>query len=89
VTTLSARGLSGLPEIRARDDLAKLIVASLGERPLRDGQVVAIAHKVVSKAEGAVVALADVQPSARARALAAAHPAGSAARDPRAVPVVL
>ena len=46
--------------------------------------MVAIAHKVVSKAEGAVVALADVDPSARARELAAEQ-----GRDPRAVQVVL
>jgi coenzyme F420-0:L-glutamate ligase/coenzyme F420-1:gamma-L-glutamate ligase len=89
VATLSARGLSGLPEIGAGDDLAALIVASLGEERLRDGQVVAIAHKAVSKAEGAVVALADVRASPRAHELAAAHPQGEMDRDPRAVQVVL
>jgi coenzyme F420-0:L-glutamate ligase/coenzyme F420-1:gamma-L-glutamate ligase len=89
VATISARGLTGLPEIRAGDDLAALIVASLGEQRLRDGQVVAIAHKAVSKAEGAVVALADVRPSPRARELAAAHPHGEQGRDPRAIQVVL
>jgi coenzyme F420-0:L-glutamate ligase/coenzyme F420-1:gamma-L-glutamate ligase len=89
VASLSARGLTGLPEIAAGDDLAALIVASLGDEPLRDGQVVAIAHKAVSKAEGAVVALADVQPGARARELAAAHPADGDGRDPRTVQVVL
>jgi coenzyme F420-0:L-glutamate ligase/coenzyme F420-1:gamma-L-glutamate ligase len=45
---------------------------------------VAVAHKIVSKAEGSVVALADVDPSPRARELAAAH-----RKDPRAVQVVL
>jgi coenzyme F420-0:L-glutamate ligase/coenzyme F420-1:gamma-L-glutamate ligase len=89
LAALSARGLTGLPEIAAGDDLAALIVASLGEEPLRDGQVVAIAHKAVSKAEGAVVALAGVRPTARARELAAAHPDGGESRDPRAVQVVL
>jgi len=83
VAGLSARSLSGLPEIRAGDDLAALIVrATDGE--LRDGQVLAIAHKVVSKAEGAVVALADMQPSARARELAAEQ-----GKDARTVQVVL
>jgi coenzyme F420-0:L-glutamate ligase/coenzyme F420-1:gamma-L-glutamate ligase len=67
---LSARPLGGLPEISAGEDLAALIAASLDGIPLRDGQVVAIAHKAVSKAEGAVVALADVRPSERARQLA-------------------
>jgi coenzyme F420-0:L-glutamate ligase / coenzyme F420-1:gamma-L-glutamate ligase len=89
VATLSARGLSGLPEIRAGDDLAALIVAALGDERLRDGQVVAIAHKAVSKAEGAVVALADVHASPRAHELAAAHPQGEQDRDPRVVQVVL
>jgi coenzyme F420-0:L-glutamate ligase/coenzyme F420-1:gamma-L-glutamate ligase len=89
LAALSARGLTGLPEIAAGDDLAALIVASLGEEALRDGQVVAIAHKAVSKAEGAIVALAEVRPTVRARELAVAHPDGGEGRDPRAVQVVL
>jgi coenzyme F420-0:L-glutamate ligase/coenzyme F420-1:gamma-L-glutamate ligase len=83
MTELSARSLTGLPEIRAGDDLAALIVGSL-ETDLRDGQVLAIAHKVVSKSEGAVVALAEVDPSPRALALADAQ-----GKDARAVQVVL
>ncbi len=74
--------------MRAGEDLAALILAALGGERLRDGQVVAIAQKVVSKAEGAVVALADVRPSARAIELAAA-PEGGETKDPRAVQVVL
>ncbi len=91
MAVLSAHGLTPLPEIAAGDDLAALILAALGAEPLRDGQVVAIAHKAVSKAEGAVVALADVRPSSRARELAAAHPADGdgVSRDPRVVQVVL
>jgi coenzyme F420-0:L-glutamate ligase/coenzyme F420-1:gamma-L-glutamate ligase len=102
VATLSARALSGLPEVRAGDDLAALIVGAIAAerppRPLRDGEIVAIAHKVVSKAEGAVVALAEVEPSARARALATEAGADSAlgaalpggpGKDPRVVQVVL
>jgi coenzyme F420-0:L-glutamate ligase / coenzyme F420-1:gamma-L-glutamate ligase len=52
--------------------------------PLHDGQIVVIAHKAVSKAEGAVIDLADVEPSARARELAAEQD-----KDARAVQVVL
>lgn len=74
--------------MRDGDDLAALILAALDGERLRDGQLVAIAQKVVSKAEGAVVALADVRPSARAIELAAA-PEGGEAKDPRAVQVVL
>ena len=55
MASLCARGLSGIPEVRAGDDLAELIVTALADRPLSSGQVVAIAHTAVSKAEGAVV----------------------------------
>jgi coenzyme F420-0:L-glutamate ligase/coenzyme F420-1:gamma-L-glutamate ligase len=88
VASLSARAVGALPEIRAGDDLAALILAALGGDELRDGQLVAIAQKAVSKAEGALVALADIRPSARAIELAAAAPDGQE-KDPRAVQVVL
>jgi coenzyme F420-0:L-glutamate ligase/coenzyme F420-1:gamma-L-glutamate ligase len=88
MASLSARGLHGIPEVRAGDDLAALILAALDGGALRDGQLVAIAQKAVSKAEGALVALADVRPSARAIELAAAAPGGED-KDPRAVQVVL
>ncbi len=82
--TLSAVGLGPLPEVLAGEDLATLILETpIGAR-LRNGQVVAIAQKVVSKAEGATVALADVTPGERARALGAEQE-----KDPRAVQVVL
>jgi coenzyme F420-0:L-glutamate ligase/coenzyme F420-1:gamma-L-glutamate ligase len=84
VAELSARALSGIPEVGAGDDLAALILQALDGEPLDGSQVVAIAHKAVSKSEGAVVALADVQPGARARELAAEQD-----RDARAVQVVL
>ncbi len=83
MSTLYARSLSGLPEVRAGDDLAALIVAAL-EDGVRDGQVVVVAHKVVSKAENSVVALAGVTPTDRACELAAEQ-----GKDPRAVQVVL
>jgi len=82
---LSVTALEGLPEIAAGDDLAQLIVpaaATIGG--LREGDVLVVAHKVVSKSEGRVRSLAGVEPSARARALAAEH-----AKDPRHVQVVL
>jgi coenzyme F420-0:L-glutamate ligase/coenzyme F420-1:gamma-L-glutamate ligase len=91
---LRATALGGLPEVHPGDDLGAMIVAALAaERPpgsLRDGQIVAIAHKAVSKAEGSVVALADVESSERACELAAeAEATTGAPRDPRAVQVVL
>jgi coenzyme F420-0:L-glutamate ligase/coenzyme F420-1:gamma-L-glutamate ligase len=85
VATLSAHSLPGLPEVRAGDDLAALIADVLAaERPLRGGEILAVAHKVVSKAEGAVIALAEVEPAARADRIAVEQ-----GKDPRAVQVVL
>lgn len=81
MSQLSARSLGAMPEIRAGEDLAELIAAA---EPLRDGLIVAIAHKAVSKAEGAMVDLRTVEPSPRARELGAEHH-----KDPRAVQVVL
>jgi coenzyme F420-0:L-glutamate ligase / coenzyme F420-1:gamma-L-glutamate ligase len=88
VASLSARGLPGLPEVQAGDDLAALILSALDGERLRDGQLVAIAQKAVSKSEGVIVALTGVRPSPRAVELAAATPGGDP-KDPRAVQVVL
>lgn len=84
MSTLTAQGLAGLPEIQAGDDLSQLILAALGAQALGAGEIVAIAHTAVSKAEGAVVKLSEVAPSARAVELAAEQD-----RDPRAIQVVL
>jgi coenzyme F420-0:L-glutamate ligase/coenzyme F420-1:gamma-L-glutamate ligase len=88
MTSLSARALTPIPEVRHGDDLAALILAALDGQAPEAGQVLAIAHTVVSKAEGAFVALADVIPGDRARELARdLDPTGD--RDPRAIQVVL
>jgi coenzyme F420-0:L-glutamate ligase/coenzyme F420-1:gamma-L-glutamate ligase len=64
---IAIRPVEGLPEIGEGDDLAALIA----ERArLEDGDVLVVAQKAVSKAEGRVVRLADVEPSERARELA-------------------
>ena len=60
------------------------LVAAAAPGDLADGDILVVAHKVVSKAEGRTRRLGDVEPSERARDLAA--PAG---KDPRAVQVVL
>lgn len=59
--------VEGLPEIREGDDLAALIAEAA---TLEDGDVVCVAHKVVSKAEGRVARLEGIEPSERARELA-------------------
>jgi coenzyme F420-0:L-glutamate ligase/coenzyme F420-1:gamma-L-glutamate ligase len=79
---LELHALPGLPEIRPGDDLAALLTAAAGE--FAPGDVLALAHKIVSKAEGRIVHLADITPSPRARALAEEH-----GKDPRHVEVVL
>lgn len=83
MTAIEAAPLAGIPEVREGDDLAALIAAAAGG-DLRADDVVVVAHKVVSKAEGAVVDLASVRPTSRARFLANEH-----GKDPRAVQVVL
>jgi coenzyme F420-0:L-glutamate ligase/coenzyme F420-1:gamma-L-glutamate ligase len=84
VSRLEAYPLAGVPEVRAGDDLAALLARAAGPGAFGSGEVLVVAHKVVSKAEGAVVALADVEPSARAHEIAT-----RLGKDPRAVQVVL
>jgi coenzyme F420-0:L-glutamate ligase/coenzyme F420-1:gamma-L-glutamate ligase len=71
--------VEGLPEIEPGNDLARLITDAAN---LVDGDVVVVSQKVVSKAEGRVVRLDDVEPSDRARALAGGE-------DPRRIEVIL
>jgi coenzyme F420-0:L-glutamate ligase/coenzyme F420-1:gamma-L-glutamate ligase len=77
---LTAAPLEGLPEVRSGDDLGALIARA----DLRDGDVVAVAHKIVSKAEGRVRALNEIVPSERAAELGA-----RLGKDPRHVQAVL
>ena len=86
MTSLELIALQGLPLIRAGDDLGELIASALkrnGVTP-RAGDVLVVAQKIVSKAEGRVVDLATVEPSAKALALAA-----EVDKDPRLVEVIL
>jgi coenzyme F420-0:L-glutamate ligase/coenzyme F420-1:gamma-L-glutamate ligase len=85
--TVAVIPIPGLPMIAPGDDLAALLgdaieAARVGVKPQ---DVVVVCQKVVSKAEGAVVALADVTPSALALRLAAE----TQGKDPRVVEVVL
>ncbi len=83
MTRLRVFPLEGIPEIEAGDDLGALLAAAADQAGgLEDGDVVVVAQKVVSKAEGRLVDLADVEPSQRALELAGDG-------DPRQVEVVL
>jgi coenzyme F420-0:L-glutamate ligase/coenzyme F420-1:gamma-L-glutamate ligase len=78
--------IPGVPAIAPGDDLAALIAERLerAEIPLLDGDVVVLAQKIVSKAEGRIVDLADVTPSPQAETLAR-----EVEKDPRLVEVIL
>jgi coenzyme F420-0:L-glutamate ligase/coenzyme F420-1:gamma-L-glutamate ligase len=78
--------LKGLPEVRPGDDLPAMILQATGEHgpQIEDGDVVVVAQKVVSKAEGRLVPLAEVTPSPFAVAYAQTFD-----KDPRHVEVVL
>jgi len=77
---LKLHALEGIPEIRTGDDLPELLASCV---PAGAG-VLVVAQKIVSKAEGRMVRLADVEPSARARELAP-----RVEKDPRQVELVL
>jgi coenzyme F420-0:L-glutamate ligase / coenzyme F420-1:gamma-L-glutamate ligase len=81
---LTAVALDGLPEIRSGDDLAEMIAGTSTGEHLRTGDVVVVAHKVVSKAEGRLRSLASIEPGPRANELA--HQLD---KDPRVVQAVL
>jgi coenzyme F420-0:L-glutamate ligase/coenzyme F420-1:gamma-L-glutamate ligase len=71
--------VEGVPEVREGDDLAELIAA---RAELENGDVLVVAQKAVSKAEGRTVRLAEVEPSDEARRLAGHE-------DPRRLEVIL
>ena len=79
-------GIKGLPEIRERDDLAKCITGAAKKTGLRfeEGDILVVAQKIISKAEGNVVSLTTLKPSAKAEELAR-----PLKKDARAVELVL
>jgi coenzyme F420-0:L-glutamate ligase/coenzyme F420-1:gamma-L-glutamate ligase len=83
LTALSISPLAALPPVRPGDDLAGLVAAA-APPDLGDGDVLVLAHKVVSKAEGRVRRLDEIEPGERARGLARDHD-----KDARLVQAVL
>jgi coenzyme F420-0:L-glutamate ligase / coenzyme F420-1:gamma-L-glutamate ligase len=84
VITLTS--VPGIPMVRPGDDLAALLIAACEQNVVSpaDGDVLVVAQKIVSKAEGRYVDLAKVRPSAPAATLAA-----EVGNDPRLVEVIL
>jgi len=78
-TELRILPLEGIPEVAKGDDIAELVVRAV---ELEDHDVVVLAQKIVSKAEGRVVRLDDIEPSPRAVELAGDL-------DPRRVEAIL
>jgi coenzyme F420-0:L-glutamate ligase/coenzyme F420-1:gamma-L-glutamate ligase len=81
---ISATALERIPEVSPGDDLAGLLAQALAGTPVAEGDVLVLAHKPVSKAEGRIRSLAEVHPSARATELARHQ-----GKDPRHVQVIL
>lgn len=84
--SVSITALHGLPEVKAGDDVARFIVDALEANGLtvEAGDVLTIAHKIVSKAEGRVRRFVDVEPGEEAERYA-----DQLSKDPRKVQIVL
>ena len=79
-------GLEGIPVIKGGDDLAEIIAARVQRQGLsiEDKDILVVTQKIVSKAEGSIVRLDDVQPSEIAIQLSKGHN-----RDPRHTEIIL
>jgi len=86
VSSLTLTAVQGLPMIGRGDDLPRLIVDALASMGLRfqQGDILSVCQKVVSKAEGRVVKLKEIDPSPLARQFAARWD-----KDPREVELVM
>jgi len=83
---LSLTAIPGIPLVSAGDDVVGLILSALSDQSqaLSSGDVLVIAQKIVSKSEGRLVDLKDVEPGERAVELAS-----TTAKDPRLIELVL
>ncbi|MEM6609436.1 MAG: coenzyme F420-0:L-glutamate ligase [Pseudomonadota bacterium] len=83
--SVEVTAIPGVPDIRPGDDLANILGDCLQEAcGVRDGDILCLAHKIVSKAEGNVVDLTTIAPSKQAINLAA-----DLNKDPAKVEVIL
>ena len=86
MTSISIAPVRGVPMVQAGDDLAALLLDAIAasDLALKEGDILAVAQKIVSKAEGRLVRLADVTASAAATELAE-----KVEKDPRLVQLIL
>ncbi len=84
--TLTLYPIPGIPLIRPGDDLAAIILSclSMSEMELKDGDILVLAQKIVSKAEGRYVNLNSISPSQKAQEFAA-----ETKKDPRLIELIL
>lgn len=84
--SVSIIGLAGFPSVKSGDDLAELIIKTAQKQgvSIEDGDVLVVAQKIVSKAEGRVFQLKNVKPSEKAKKLAE-----TTLKDPNFVEMVL
>lgn len=86
MTLVQIIGIEGLPIIKTGDNLAELIcnAAERQKTPIQNGDVIVVTHVIVSRAEGNIVNLNDITPSAFAKSIAEQY-----GKDPALVEVVL
>jgi coenzyme F420-0:L-glutamate ligase/coenzyme F420-1:gamma-L-glutamate ligase len=86
MTTISLTAVPNFPHIQPGDDVAQLLITTLQQNnlSLQNGDVLALAHKIISKAEGRLVNLSAVIPGERACDIAA-----QVSKDPRLVELIL
>ena len=84
--TLTIVPLTQMPFIKAGDDLASLILEAMNSSGIQPaaGDILVVAQKIVSKSEGRMVRLADIEPSAEATGLAR-----ETGKDPRLLELIL
>ncbi|HEX7437512.1 MAG TPA: coenzyme F420-0:L-glutamate ligase [Caldimonas sp.] len=87
--TIELTAVAGIPEVKAGDDLAAVIGDAIASgtadnEPPRDGDIIAVAQKIVSKAEGRTTSLSAIVPGAEAAELAR-----RTGKDPRLIEAIL
>lgn len=78
--------IRGIPDINPGDDIAELLLVALAKegKSLQPGDIIVVAHKIISKSENRIVLYKDVSPSTEAK-----HLAKKVRKDPRKVEIIL